>query len=232
MDIDEVVHEDDYKKVKKLARQIPKSVKIVCLPVIDYWGNDDKVRIDVNPWKWRLSRNDTHITHDIPAQHRRYDENGNVFSIGSDGCDYVHTDNYQPIPQIIQKILNNENFKAENLEGYQNFMNAAISELPAVHHYSWFDIERKINTYKNYWSKHWASLYNKVTEDIPENNMFFNKSWKSVTKDEIVNLANKMNNELGGWVFHTRVDFEKPTPWYKIKSNHPSLMIDWLKERK
>ena len=242
MDIDEVVHENDYEKVKKLARQIPKSVKIVCLPVIDYWGKEDKVRVDVNPWKWRLSRNDTHITHDIPAQHRAYDEKGNVYSLGSDGCDYVHTDNYQPIPhmnfytpqheQIRQQIMNDENFKEQNLPNYENFINAAIKELPTVHHYSWFDIERKINTYKNYWSKHWASLYNKVTDDIPENNMFFDKSWKDVSNDEIVNIANRMNNELGGWVFHTRVDFDKPTPWYSIDSGHPNTIKKWLKERK
>ena len=242
MDIDEVVHENDYEKVKKLARQIPKSVKIVCLPVIDYWGKEDKVRVDVNPWKWRLSRNDTHITHDIPAQHRAYDEKGNVYSLGSDGCDYVHTDNYQPIPhmnfytpqheQIRQQIINDENFKEQNLPNYENFINAAIKELPAVHHYSWFDIERKINTYKNYWSKHWASLFNKTTEDIPENNMFFDKSWKDVSNDEIVNIANKMNNELGGWVFHTRVNFDKPTPWYNIDSGHPGTIKNWLKERK
>jgi len=242
MDVDEVVHENDYEKVKKLARQIPKSVKLVCLPVIDYWGKEDKVRVDVNPWKWRLSRNDTHITHDIPAQHRRYDEKGNVYSIGSDGCDYVHTDNYQPTPhmsfytpqheQIRQQILNDKNFKEQNLKNYSNFINAASRELPTVHHYSWFDIKRKIFTYKNYWSKHWASLYNKTTKDVPENNMFFNKRWSEVSDIEIVNLAEKMDNELGGWIFHSRVDFNNPTPWYKMESGHPDLIKAWLEERK
>ena len=242
MDIDEIVHEADYDKVKKLSRQIPKSVKVVCLPVIDYWGKGDKVRVDVNPWKWRLSRNDTHITHDIPAQHRAYDENGNVYSVGSDGCDYVHTDNYQPIPhmnfftpqheQIRQQILSNKDFREKNLKNYENFINAAIRELPSVHHYSWFDIKRKINTYKNYWSRHWASLYNKVTDDIPENNMFFNKKWSEVSDEEIVNLAEKMDNELGGWVFHSRVNFDKPTPSYFIESDHPASIRKWLKLRR
>ena len=118
------------------------------------------------------------------------------------------------------------------MQNYSNFINAALKELPSVHHYSWFDIERKIYTYKNYWSKHWASLYNKVTDDIPENNMFFDKCWKDVSSEEIVNLANKMNNELGGWVFHTRIDFGKPTPWYNINSGHPEAIKKWLKERK
>ena len=41
-----------------------------------------------------------------------------------------------------------------------------------------------------------------------------------------------MDNELGGWIFHTRVDFSKPTPWYKIQSGHPAIIKEWLKERK
>ena len=69
--------------------------------------------------------------------------------------------------EIRQRIMSDLNFRELNLKSYENFINAAIRELPAVHHYSWFDIKRKIDTYKNYWSKHWASLYNKVTDDIP-----------------------------------------------------------------
>ncbi len=242
MDIDEVLHENDYEKVKKLARQIPKSVKLVCLPVIDYWGKEDKVRVDVNPWKWRLSRNDTHITHDIPAQHRRYDENGNVFSVGSDGCDYVHTDNYQPIPhmnfytpqhnQIRQQIVSDVDFREKNLTNYSNFINAAIKELPTVHHYSWFDIKRKIYTYRDYWSKHWSSLYNKEVLDNAENNKFFNKPWSEVSEKEIVNMAKMLDNKMGGWIFHNHVSFDKPTPWYYIEVDHPDLIKPWLEERK
>ena len=241
-DVDEIVHENDYKKIKKLARQIPKSVKLVCLPVIDYWGKEDKVRIDVHPWKWRLSRNDTHITHDIPATHRRYDKNGNVYSAGSDGCDYVHTDTYEPIPhmnfytpqhdQIRNKILSDPEFRKENLKNYSNFINSAIKELPVVHHYSWFDIKRKIYNYRDFWSKFHASLYNRNVEDNAENNKFFNKPWSEVSEKEIVNMANTLNNNFGGWIFHSRVDLEKPTPWYYIESDHPDVIKPWLKERK
>jgi len=240
-DIDEVIHEDDYDKVQKLARTIPKSVKIVCLPIIDYWGKQDKVRVDVNPWKWRLSRNDTHITHGIPAQHRRYDEKGNVFSLGSDGCDYIHTDNYEPIPHMNfytpdhekfrQEIMINLEFRKDNIENYNNFINTAIAELPTIYHYSWFDIKRKIHTYKNYWSKHWTSLFNKPTEDTVENNMFFNKRWSDVTDEEIVNLSEKMSEDLGGWIFHSKLNFDNPTPWLRINKRHPALMKNWLKNR-
>ena len=62
--------------------------------------------------------------------------------------------------------------------------------------------------------------------------MFFDKKWSEVSDDEIVNLAKKMDNELGGWIFHTRVDFNKPTPWYKMQSGHPKLIKQWLESRK
>lgn len=242
MDVDEIVHEDDYLKIKKLIKQIPKSVKLVSLPVIDFWGKNNKVRLDVHPWKWRLSRNEDYITHGIPISHRVFDENNNLYSLGSDGCDYINNENYYPIPDMnyyskehdeIRKLLvNNITFRNDNLQNYVKFINSAINELPSVYHYSWFDIERKVFTYKNYWSKHWASLYNKIIEDIPENNMFFNSSWSKISDKEIVNIAKRLDNELGGWIFHTRVDFNKPTPWYYIEKSHPEIMNKWIKERK
>ena len=75
--------------------------------------------------------------------------------------------------------------------------------------YSWFNLERKINTYKNYWQRHWESLYDIKQEDVPENNMFFDKSWSDVSEDEIEELATRLSSDMGGWIFHSRVDFEK-----------------------
>ena len=241
MDCDEVVHENDYEKIKIMVKQSPKSLKLLCLPVIDYWGKNSKVRVDVHPWKWRLSRNDAHITHDIPASHRRYDEKGNLYSAKSDGCDYVHTDNYQPIPhanfytkeheKFRQDLMNDLKFRNDHLELYERYMNSVVNELPSVHHYSWWNIEKKIYSYKNFWSKFWTSLYNKVTEDTSENNMFFDKKWQDVTDEEIKSMAEKMENDLGGWIMHSKVDFSKPTPWYKLNCDHPEIMKNWIEEQ-
>ncbi len=235
VDIDEVVHEADYEKVKILLRQIPKPVKMISLPVVEYWGGSEKVRVDINPWKWRLSKNDPHITHDVNAAHRRYDEDGYLFSMGSDGDDYVHTDNYQIIPdtnfytpqlhQVRVAALEGNN---QALEAYENHMNIVVRELPGVHHYSWFDLKRKVLSYKNFWSKHWASLYNKTIEDTAENNKFFDKPWSEVTDEEIEEIVVKMKSLMGGWIFHDRINFEKPTPWMKIEKGHPKIMKKWL----
>ena len=234
-DSDEIVHEDDYEKVRNLVKNIPKGMQLVALPVVEYWGKNEKVRVDVNPWKWRLSRNLPHITHGIPASLRKFDNDGQLYSLpGSDGCDYVRSDSFEPIPfstfyTADVDNLRNMSWSDQNaLNTYENWMNDITSNLPGVHHYSWFDLPRKIRTYKNYWSKHWQSLYDVKQEDTPENNMFFDKPWSEVTDEDIENLSTKLEKELGGWVFHSKVDFNNKTPHIKIKRSHPEVMKNWL----
>ena len=231
-DSDEIVHEKDYNKVKKLMKQIPKSVHLLALPVIEYWGSSEKVRIDVNPWKWRLSKNHNHITHGIPSRLRKYDENGDLYALqGTDGCDYIDNGTGDPIPcmNFYDENIHNIRIGAlqgnqECLEWYENWFNNLVEQLPGVHHYSWMDLERKIKTYKNYWSKHWQSMYNIEQEDIPENNMFFNKKWSDVTDEEIKEMAEKLKEKMGGWIFHNKVNFSKPTPHIYIERDEPELM--------
>jgi len=234
MDSDEIVHENDYQKITDLTKKFPKGVDLLALPVIEYWGSSEKVRADINPWKWRLSRNNKNITHGIPKQHRRIDEEGRLYSAGSDGCDYIFADSFEPVPFISfytkevdtarQHALNGNK---DALAAYENWLNNATAGLPGVHHYSWYDIERKIHTYKNYWSKHWTALFNQVQDDTAENNKFFGRPWSEVTDEDIKDLATKMKNELGGWIFHSLVDFSRPTPWVKLQAGSPTIMNDW-----
>jgi glycosyltransferase involved in cell wall biosynthesis len=234
MDSDEVVHEDDYEKIKQLVRKVPKNVELVALPVVEYWGTKEKVRVDVNPWKWRLSRNLKTITHGIPKDHRRFDKNGELYSAGSDGCDYVYEKSFEQVPFLSfytkeADFIRNSALNGDNqaLIAYEEWLNSATDQLPGVYHYSWFNIKRKINTYKNYWSKHWTSLFDQPQEDTAENNKFFGKMWKEVTDEEISNLSKKLKEEMGGWIFHRLVNFSTPTPWMCIKKNGPKLMEGW-----
>lgn len=233
MDADEVVHEDDYQKIISLCKNFPKELDLMCLPVIEYWGGPEKVRADINPWKWRLSRNVPYVTHGIPLELRNYDEAGDLHALpGTDGCDYVHNESFKRIPHATFYTDDIHNAKTAALAGndqaftdYQRWFQSLIDVLPGVHHYSWFNVERKIKTYKKYWQKHWESLYNIEQDDTSENNMFFQKPWSEVSDDEIASLAEKISRETGGWVFHSPIDFSKPNPHLVINRNQPKVML-------
>jgi glycosyltransferase involved in cell wall biosynthesis len=238
-DSDEVVHEDDYVKVKSLLTSFPPGVELIALPVIEYWGGPDKVRMDINPWKWRLSRNLPHITHGIPDSLRKFDDEGKLYSApGSDGCDYVRSDNYSVIPfanfmtddvdQARVLGLNDENVKNQ----YETWLNQVLTQVPAVQHYSWFNIERKIGTYRNYWSSHWQSLYDINQEDTAENNMFFDKPWSEISEGDISDLSSRLSEEMGGWIFHSKVNFDAKTPHITINRSHPGVAKDWVQRNK
>lgn len=239
VDIDEVVHEEDYAKVRNLAKNFPREVEVLALPLVEFWGRDGKVRVDVNPWKWRLTRNNPRITHGVPANQRLYDADGSMYSAGSDGDDYIYRDTGENVPFATFMTQEGELSRQHALLGneearvyYEAWLNAATEQLPGVYHYSWYDLERKVHTYKNFWSKHWASLYNKTQNDVIENNMFFDKPWSEVSDEEIKNIALRMESEMGGWIFHNRIDFNKPTPHVRIKRDQPASMVDWRERSK
>jgi glycosyltransferase involved in cell wall biosynthesis len=236
-DVDEIVHEDDYSKVLSLVKQLPKGIELIALPVIEYWGGPEKVRMDINPWKWRLSRNLPHITHGIPASLRRFDDDGEMFSSpGSDGCDYVRSDTFAPIQFVsfytkdVEEVRRQALHNPALLEKFESWFKDVVDRLPSVHHYSWFDISRKIKTYSGFWSRHWQSLYDITQEDTSENNMFFDKPWSDVTDDDIKDLSSRLASEMGGWVFHSKVDFSKPTPHITLDTAHPEIIKNWIKK--
>lgn len=235
-DSDEIVHENDYRKILDIVKFIPKNIPLLSLPVIEYWGDTSKVRIDVNVWKWRLSQNLPTTTHGIPKELRSFDEDGNLFSEpGCDGCFYVKSDSYEMMPaasfytpdveQVRQKAFSDH----KALQVFEGWFNQAINSLPSVYHFSWFNIERKIKTYKNYWSKHWQSMHNIKQDDTAENNMFFDKKWSDVSDEEIKDLALKLKNQTGGWVFHRKINFSTPTPHVTVKTDPPAIMKEWIK---
>lgn len=236
MDSDEIVHEDDYDKIKKIVKHATKNTTMVALPVIEYWGGPEKVRVDIAPWKWRVSRNDPMITHGIPKDFRRFDVDGELYSApGCDGCFMIRADNYEHVPfmtfytheveQLRQAAMTNN---PAALQEYEKWFNQVTDDLPSVHHFSWINIKRKIFTYSNYWSRHWESLHNTPQEDTAENNKFFDKPWSEVTEKEIDELADKLANEMGGWIFHSKIDFSKKTPSMKCERGLPEVMKGWL----
>jgi len=235
-DVDEIIHENDYQKIRNLLTTIPKSVNLVALPVTEFWGNKGKIRIDINPWKWRLSRNHPSITHGIPANLRRQDENGDTYSLqGSDGCDYVTRETGEFVPFVNFHNQQTEQLRQMSMRDpaarnqYVSWLSSVTQNLPGVYHYSWFNLPRKIKTYKNYWTRHWQSMYNINQEDTPENNMFFDKKWSDVSDQEIDEISSRLEREMGGWIFHRKIDWNNPTPSVTIENiTHPEIMRDFI----
>ena len=54
--------------------------------------------------------------------------------------------------------------------------------------------------------------------------MFFDKPWKEVSEQDIKALSLRLKNEMGGWIFHQKINFDKPTPFLKISKKQPKIM--------
>lgn len=229
MDVDEVIHSGQREKIQKMLQIAPKNYDIISLPVVEYWGSTGKVRMDVNPWKWRLSRNMEHITHGIPSDLRMKDDAGNLYAgRGTDSCDYINVETYNRLQHATFYDENIHKIRLEALSGneklvktYETWFNSIIEVLPTVYHYSWYDIERKITSYKTHWGSFWKSMYNLDTEDTAENNVCFDKPWSEVTHDDIKILSQRLEEEKGGHIFHQKVDWNVVVPSIEIKKGGP-----------
>ena len=234
MDSDEIVHESDYEKIKTLCRTLPKEVDVLALPVVEYWGGYDKVRVDVNPWKWRLSRNKSNITHGIPEELRKYDSSGALYSAeGTDGCDMIDSTSHQRIPFMTFYTQNVDatrraacNGDKHALQEYERWFNGAVAELPGVYHYSWFNLERKIRLYKNYWTSHWQALYGNEVSDTADSNMMFDLPWSKVTDEMIEKKAEELKMMTGGWVWHQKWRGQC-LPHINCVKTSPKIMGEW-----
>jgi glycosyltransferase involved in cell wall biosynthesis len=233
MDSDEIVHEDDCEKILNLCAKFPANVDLISLPVVEYWGGSEKVRADVLPWKWRLSKNKKNITHGIPSDARRTDENGNLYAAYGDGCDMIDSSSHERIPHVTFYTSEVDSARKQAVSGdleaiknYQEWFNKVVDNLPGVFHYSWFDLPRKIKLYKKYWTKHWESLSGKSYEDTSESNMMFDVPWSQVTDEMIEALASELSEKLGGWIWHQKWDGKTKTHHITISKSQPKIMLD------
>ena len=60
--------------------------------------------------------------------------------------------------------------------------------------------------------------------------MFFDKPWSKVSDEEISTLATRLKSEMGGWIFHQKIDFSKPTPHMTVNRDHPDAIKEWIKK--
>lgn len=203
-DADEIVDPGDAADILLMAARMPADVQMISLPVVEFWGSTDKVRCDVTPWKWRLSRNNPNITHGVPLELRRQTSDGVQYAAhGTDGCDMIDSVTGVRIEFASFMTPEAERDRQKALTGdvlalkrYATWFNAVIMTVPPVFHVSWLDIGRKLRLYRDYWTSHWASLYHETPT-----NFFFTKPWHVVSDAEIDELATALR-DIGGWVWH------------------------------
>jgi glycosyltransferase involved in cell wall biosynthesis len=225
MDVDEVVRKEDWGKIRELVKNFPRAVPMLSLPVVEYWGSSDKVRADVTPWKWRISRNSPRITHGVPAHLRSKDELGRDIALpGTDGCDPIDIVTGEPIVFLGFLTKEAEQARQAALKGDENALAAyttwferVVENVPSVYHLSWLNISRKIRLYRDFWSRHWQVLNGDDSGDLPENNMFFDKKWSEVTEEDIERRAKEIGEQTGGHIFHTKFMGQR-TPWMTFKT--------------
>lgn len=235
MDLDEIFHEDDGNKIKPLIEEMDylNQCPILALPVIEPWSSKGKIRMDVTPWKWRISRNLPDITHGIPVYLRKI-ENGLLYSNpGSDSCDYISNSTGLPIPFANFMTNNDEILRQRALINlklvpvYEKWFNQSIEKFPSVFHFSWFSIERKIKQYKMFWESFWRKLYNLERN---ENVFFPGVNWNNVS-DEMIKEKAKELKLSGGHIFHKPYVGEI-TPSIKINREYPKIIKEWLEKNK
>ena len=220
MDCDEVVAPGSRAKLEEIIKGNP-SAPLIALPVVEYWGSKEKIRVDVNPWKWRLSKNDPRITHGIPSQLRWFKEDMLYARPGTDGCDYIWTDSGEIVPCLhfiskeAESIRQMAPASIEAADINRMWFQSTIEQLPTVYHFSWWSIAAKIRKYKHFWNDSWLTLYGEKNDKPAGWNPFFQKPLSEVSEEEIVSLAKRLATETGGHIFHR--------PWDGQKINHISL---------
>jgi ADP-heptose:LPS heptosyltransferase/glycosyltransferase involved in cell wall biosynthesis len=213
-DADEVVHEDDYEKVRKLVKRFPSDCSLVHLPVVELWGKDGDIRTDRHSWKWRLSRNDFRITHGINKDARLINEKtGKTYSKRgmSDGCEMIDIMTGEYISHKGFYTQDLENLRRMNPTKYGEEMNKIFNRLPCVYHYSWANLKRKIENFRDFWDKTWSRLYN---DDAPRP-----RFPDVVTEEDVLKKAKELQHQGGE---HGKV------PTFKLERTNPAVMKKWL----
>lgn len=251
-DTDEFIEEqpDVMNKIQsKCIRLLGNENPIMALPVVEYWGSQGKVRMDINPWKERISISHPHITHGIPMSHRHYqlDKNTNASLLysrpGSDGCNMIDSVTGQPIPisnpmigpnwSDINNARVNGRFSEIHCQIYEDWFNQVVEDLPTIFHFSWWSVEVKIKKYQAFFNSFWKSLYGDSAgaPAVGWNPFFPERFLDQVSEEEIEFYAQRIERESGGHIFHQA--------WNGEGSNHvtihkafPKIMENWCRENK
>lgn len=174
-DCDELIHEPKPGMIRDLVRR-KRFLDVIDLPVVNFYGDTETIRVENNFWKWRITRNDPRIIHGVHGAARIMDpETGRITmdKRKSDACEYIYEDNLE----ICQHRLGfNADFLAEHErlkagattdEEYLKKLHECVESEIVVFHYSWLDLNRKEKN-GEFWDQTWHGK-RKATHNTTEN---------------------------------------------------------------
>ena len=62
--------------------------------------------------------------------------------------------------------------------------------------------------------------------------MFFDKKWEDVSDEDVKKLASTLAKDMGGWLFHQKLDLSRPTPHINVKRTIPNVMKEWVERNR
>jgi hypothetical protein len=216
-DLDEVVHEDDYEKIRVITKKFPQNCDLLHLPVVELWGDANHFTYRRHSWKWRMSRNKPEITHAINKHARlTHPETGRIYAKEgmSDGCEYVNCMNYDYIPHMGFYNEKVEQARLQEPIKYGQIMNEVYNHLPSVFHYSWASLPNKIQQFRKNWDKQWGVLYQKQNDE----------RFPGIETTEQIRELSKELYQLGG----EQSDSIKGK--IKLQRTNPTIMQDWIRK--
>ena len=230
-DADEVVHEDDYQKIRQMVEDFPAATDVISLPVIELWAGVDNVRCDRHTWKWRLSRNNPFIGHGVNKYARvMKDGKMKVKKAMSDSCEYIDLQTGEFVSHRGHYSSETELARRTNPEKYATICNEDFKKWPSIFHYSLANIPRKVRNYRDFWSKFWNDMY-----DTPVEQQYFNgKKMEDVSEEDVINEAKSIiaqgDPELAFYKHSVEVHGKQygiKVPIFKLERTQPSVMKEW-----
>jgi len=161
LDADEILYEPTPGKILEIVIG-NRFVDVLDLPIINFYGDKQHIRLDPNCWKWRITRNDPNIIHGVHAAARILDPETFIITMDkkkSDGCEYLYNDTLDICehrfafpPQLA--MLHEHAKRGERQKEYMQILQDLLKELPAVFHLSWLNLDRKQNN-AEFWAQTW-----------------------------------------------------------------------------
>jgi hypothetical protein len=177
LDADEIISEPQVGMIRDIIAS-HRFDEVLDLPVVNFYGDGETIRVEPNCWKWRISRNEANIIHGVHGDARILDKKTFKITMDktkSDSCEYIDEDTMEicrHIPTFDPTfLLAHERMKNGQIdpERYVELLKRLFKG-PIVWHYSWLNLDRK-KTNGEFWDKTFHGKKNEThntTKDIDE----------------------------------------------------------------